>query len=161
MTNTIIQETAQPIKTCFKCGQSMPLSEFYAHPQMSDGHLGKCKECTKKDVREHRASNNSVREYDRKRGKRPDRIAKNNKRNSKNKKLYPEKFRARYAVSNAIRDGRLERGVCEICGAAERVEAHHDDYSTPLDVRWLCSRHHSLVHNEKTRKLSRRPVTDT
>ncbi len=34
-------------KTCFKCGVTKPLSEFYAHRYMSDGHLGKCKDCAK------------------------------------------------------------------------------------------------------------------
>lgn len=34
------------VKTCFKCGKEKSLDEFYTHPRMKDGHLGKCKECT-------------------------------------------------------------------------------------------------------------------
>lgn len=38
-------------KICFKCGRELHLSEFYKHPRMGDGHLNKCKDCTKHDVR--------------------------------------------------------------------------------------------------------------
>lgn len=36
-------------KKCFKCDVTKELNEYYKHPGMSDGHLNKCKECTKKD----------------------------------------------------------------------------------------------------------------
>lgn len=57
----------------------------------------------------------------------------------------PEKRRAHIAVSNAIRDGKLVKGPCEFEASGEcegRIEAHHDDYSRLLEVRWFCSRHH-------------------
>ena len=37
------------MKICFKCNENKPLSEYYKHGAMSDGHLGKCKTCTRKD----------------------------------------------------------------------------------------------------------------
>ena len=57
----------------------------------------------------------------------------------------PEKYRAQTAVGNALRDGKLVKRPCEICGDP-KVHGHHDDYSKPLEVRWLCWVHHKTIH---------------
>ena len=65
-------------KECFKCKIVKPLTDFYTHQKMADGHLNKCKECTKSDALKHRLENlERIREYDRKRGKLAVRIASN------------------------------------------------------------------------------------
>lgn len=61
-----------------------------------------------------------------------------------------QKYHAHYAVAAAVKDGRLTRLPCEVCGA-QPAEAHHDDYLKPLDVRWLCSAHHHGFHAEYRR----------
>lgn len=62
------------------------------------------------------------------------------------KKRHPEKFKAWQAVSDSVRSGELTRGQCEKCGCAENIHAHHEDYSKPLEVVWLCSPCHHLTH---------------
>ena len=54
---------------------------------------------------------------------------------------HPEKHRARSILRNAIACGEVVRQPCEVCGDPNS-EAHHDDYSKPLEVRWLCNPHH-------------------
>ncbi|MBX4188447.1 MAG: hypothetical protein KW793_04960 [Candidatus Doudnabacteria bacterium] len=57
----------------------------------------------------------------------------------------PEKKKAHYKVWYAVKVGKLLRKPCEVCGL-KKVHAHHEDYSRPLDVRWLCPSHHQLEH---------------
>lgn len=129
-------------KQCFKCGAEKPLTEFYKHSQMKDGHLNKCKECTKKAVKDNRLGKiDYYRDYDRKRGNRQDK----NYREGYRKK-FPGKYKAHNIVSNAIRDKKLFKEPCEICGS-EDTHAHHDDYAKPLNVRWLCPVHHRQWHD--------------
>lgn len=63
-----------------------------------------------------------------------------------------EKQRAHSLVRNALRKGTLQRQPCEQCGATERVQAHHDDYAKPLEVRWLCLPCHRQHHHEQRRR---------
>ena len=61
--------------------------------------------------------------------------------------------KARSKVQHATTSGALVRKPCEVCGE-KLVEAHHDDYSKPLEVRWLCKKHHMEHHvRERERKL--------
>lgn len=59
---------------------------------------------------------------------------------------YGVKTKAKDAVKWAKKTGKLVAQPCEVCGA-ERVQAHHTDYSRPLDVKWLCTIHHGEAHH--------------
>jgi len=150
------------IKKCFKCNIEWPLSNFYKHKAMKDGHVNKCKECNKKDVIENREKNISYyRQYDKLRHLKDERREyshrqakewrENNREGSNEhqrryRAKYPEKAKARYAVSNAIRDGKLKKKPCMVCGT-QKVEGHHHDYSKPLHITWLCKAHHDAMHH--------------
>jgi hypothetical protein len=139
-------------KTCFKCDTFKPLDEFYPHPRMADGHLNKCKECTKRDVKtRYDEKPEMVVAYERERARTPHRRAKAAEYLRTFRARYPEKNRARQLISAALRTGKIERRPCEACGSTDRVEAHHDDYSRPLDVRWFCFTHHrEVAHGQRT-----------
>src|SRR5882757_3866953 len=107
------------MKTCFKCNLELPLSEFYVHRQMGDGHLNKCKNCTRKDTAErvlrmsanpewveaelerHRIKSRQYREA----GNlmRPNAQTRRDSARKYNER-FPEKTKAKQAVNNAIRD---------------------------------------------------------
>lgn len=158
------------MKTCFKCNISKPLSEFYSHPRMADGHLNKCKVCTCKDtaarnaikskdpewveseLARHRTKTAKYRALGTKCKNKASSVAKWNAAN-KSKSL------AHGKVQRAVLSNTLIRKPCEVCGA-EKAHAHHDDYTKPLDVKWLCPKHHGERHVELNRIKRQQKYTD-
>jgi hypothetical protein len=142
-------------KQCFKCGEIKPLDEFYRHPQMADGHLGKCKTCARADAVENRTKNlNYYAAYEhslgrilrrRKRVQGYTRAASKDGSATRWRQQNPRKAAAHNAINHAIGRGAIERQPCEVCGNP-KTHAHHPDYSKPLDVMWLCARHHADRH---------------
>ena len=135
-------------KSCFKCLAVKPLDEFYIHTRMADGHLNKCKECTKKDVAKHREENlEKIREYDRQRDKRPERIAAKSEISKAWRLEDKRRMAAHNAVARAIKSGKIKRMPCERCNSEKSV-AHHEDYDFKLQVMWLCQSCHKQRHKE-------------
>ena len=74
--------------------------------------------------------------------------------NNERAKREAEKWAARGKVRKAVKAGTLTRLPCEVCGDPD-TQGHHDDYTKPLDVRWLCSTHHA-EHHRRERQRRRR-----
>lgn len=55
------------------------------------------------------------------------------------------KNNARSYLRVYIRRGKVARGLCEVCGDPKTV-GHHNDYTKPLQVKWLCKKHHLEIH---------------
>jgi len=130
-------------KICFKCGVDKPLSDYYLHKQMGDGHLNKCKECTKNDVNiryQGLADNKAFIEKERLRGK-----AKYAKYKYKNKTKH---------VENRSTAKHLRCVGIDLKGK----EIHHWNYNLKNDVFIVSPRAHKLIHkyitfDEETKKL--------
>lgn len=140
-------------KMCFKCQHEKPLTDFYHHPQMADGHLNKCKACTRVDVR----INRSVRDeyylaYDRGRSSLPHRRDDRRRRRKRYRRDHPERDAAYRVVSRALKSGRLKKPPqCQGCGESSLLQAHHQNYEEPLNVIWLCARCH--MHHHRIRSF--------
>ncbi len=155
------------MKVCKDCKIEKPLSEFYRHPEMADGHLGNCKQCKREYAEAHQKEKMldpewAAAEAERQRRKASKRYHLKRKHDPEYRKKrleyrrsyvarYPEKTRARNTLGNAVRDGRVKKGTeCESCGEKQRLlHGHHDDYSKPLDVHWLCARCHGKRHRTR------------
>lgn len=53
-----------------------------------------------------------------------------------------------YIVRCALKEGKIIKGICEVCGN-KKTHAHHDDYYLPLEIRWLCASHHRKIKHKK------------
>lgn len=149
------------MKICRECNTEKPLSEFYKHAAMADGHLNKCAQCVKSRVKKHREANlEKIQAYDKARANNSHRVkarknyvqteagkqAKKRAMDAYNKR-YPMAYASHVITSNAVRNGALIKpNNCSVCGSTEKIEGHHDDYTKPLEVRWLCESCHKKWH---------------
>jgi hypothetical protein len=149
------------MKVCKECKIKKPLTDYYVHKETSDGYLNKCKECVKQRVHKHRINNTiTINEYDKKRNILPHRVeARKNYTKTESGKIarkqallnykhnYPLKYAAHVITTNAIRDGNLiKKTSCSKCNSTCKIEGHHNDYTKPLDVTWLCELCHKEWH---------------
>lgn len=156
------------MRRCSKCDVIKEATEFY-------GRSRQCAECVRAYRREwsarhpgysalkrkewaeknpERAREIERRKYERRKAKRPAKVPRPpaltmSERKRRYEDKHPLKAEARKIYRYALRMGRLEKQPCEVCGEFE-VDGHHDDYLKPLEVRWLCRKHHA-EHHQKAR----------
>ena len=129
-------------RLCSVCGKDKLLSDFYNDKTRLFGKSYRCKICTQLYYKENKSRllSNQLehnREYSRRETTKKLKLQSAHRM----RELYPEKFKARDTARNAIKTGKLEKQPCEVC-EEPKAEMHHNDYSEPLEVRWLCQLHH-------------------
>jgi hypothetical protein len=151
-------------KTCWRCGETKSLDAFYRRRKSKDGRAEQCKECAKaaarawqranperaaeskrRWVKENRAKLTSVERHRRRQN--PERAREYSRRY---RERNPLKVEARHALGRALREKRVVKPkACEACHTEvtpRDLQAHHDDYSKPLKVEWLCRWCHWADH---------------
>lgn len=124
---------------CNTCLSDKPADGFYA------SNRTRCKDCIKLSVRSNRMDKiDYYRAYDKMRASTPHRMALAKRVHQDWKANYPNRRAAQVKLGNALRDGKVKKQPCWVCG--EKAVAHHPDYDRPLDVVWLCQPHHKQAH---------------
>lgn len=155
------------MKVCRRCGEEKDNSNFNKHPKPKDGLSPYCKDCVREYDRARRNTPEgreklraAQRRYNNsKKGKqkhlewrsKPKNRKSVNDRVAKYRKQNKLEVSARLQLARAVNDGEVVRGeVCEDCGRkSDTIEGHHNDYTKPLEVEWLCSRCHGKRHRIK------------
>ena len=145
-------------RPCVRCGAVLPYSEFAKDRRSPTGHGSRCKRCeaarqreydSRPENRERKALWQRDRYY---------RKADSGKRRSRYRATHaepsawdrdPVKEAARRKFRQAVRAGRLAKPeTCEDCGSKSPLHGHHEDYSKPLEVAWVCQPCHSKRHRK-------------
>lgn len=72
---------------------------------------------------------------------------KDKERERRKKRRTEYKMKQRRKLERAIYRGTISKPIeCSKCGKCCITQGHHEDYSKPFNVVWLCSRCHSDLH---------------
>ena len=119
------------MKACTTCKEQKDVDQFFRDKTKPDGRAACCRACRKVQ---------SARCYQ----KNPDAVR---VRIQAWQSKHPDRRPAHKAVESAIERGDMTRQPCRVCGNP-KTDAHHDDYTKPLEVDWLCRLHHIARHKE-------------
>lgn len=140
---------------CGTCIRYRPSEDFYEDGKTASGISSVCRQChTAASIRtrdKDRSRETNAAYMRRARSSEPERFrASDRKASARKRDKSPDKVAARNAVNSAVKRGDLMKpAACEACGEDKPVAGHHEDYSRPLEVRWLCRHCHGLVHRNK------------
>ena len=139
------------IKRCFDCKSYKRISEFGKDKTKTDGLNIYCKACQNSRQLINKSKRDEDVDYYNDRLKKVNIYHYDDKTKSERSLRWiaknPEKAKAQQALRYRIRIGVISRLPCEICGD-EKSEGHHEDYSKPYDVIWLCRKHHREIHRK-------------
>jgi hypothetical protein len=140
-------EGQDKVKVCTNCKEKKKVTEFFKNKTTEDGYHYWCKECKSKANRKYNELNKkSIRLNKKKYNESHREILRKSNKSWKNKN--PHKIEAERKISYAIRIGKIKKQNCTKCDSSKDLHAHHEDYTKPLEIIWLCRTCHFQRHKE-------------
>lgn len=140
-------------KNCYMCKKKRSLRMFYSSKHTTTGLRSECKNCSKDynqrpEVKKSKALQ-SRRSYttEKSRIREAQPKTKAMRKRIHQRRKHTVNFISRQITFLAVKAGIIKRTPCEVCGA-KKVQGHHDNYYKPLEVRWLCPKHHGEFHRK-------------
>lgn len=135
---------------CPKCNVFFARDGFYKNKQAPVGITSYCKKChmevaaaTRDKIKARQAN----REYARRARKADPEKFRKRARLASRRRVKGPAYKAYRILNNAVAYGKIEKPLrCETCNKKHRLTAHHEDYSKPLEVEWLCYECHGRRH---------------
>lgn len=126
-------------KKCITCGIEYPLSFYYKDHRNLDGLYNRCKKCHQRATNKFRIEHKELyRQYEVK-------YYEESGMGVYTRQKYYKQIKARQIINNALVAGTMVKYPCVVCNDI-KSEAHHEDYDKPLEIWWLCKKHHMLRH---------------
>jgi hypothetical protein len=115
---------------CTVCYEKKLEDMFYKRVEATTGRKSACKKCEGRKYKHKKAT--------------PEQ---NRRRWSVSKDRNPQRLKAKTAVKDALKSGKIVKPAqCSLCGSRRKIEAHHPDYTKPLYVKWWCKKCHTDHH---------------
>lgn len=146
------------MKSCIRCKKKKPLSEFYKHEKMADGHLSKCKTCCKiqSGKRETELRKNLVwlakeRERCRLKQEKLRKLGRAGKTSNTAKTAWRKRNRQKSRAHGVARKAHPKKPKkCQECKKSSKMlHRHHPDYNKPKEIIWLCPPCHGVKHRKQ------------
>jgi len=151
------------MKRCGKCNLLKEQTEFGKNKSTKDGLSSYCRGCKKlsdknsyqKNKEKRLEVSKKYRKHNKDKIRATQKIWRDNNKDKVRQSFLrafnknPEKHKARSKLNFLIYKGKIEKpDKCSICDSVVNIEAHHVDYTKPLDVEWVCSKCHYIIHHE-------------
>ena len=145
------------MKRCCRCKEEKDLKEFNKCKSAKDGLQYMCKICQKEHYQLNREkrkeyvqmNKETIKEYQKAYKKQYSQLNREKMRDYRKQYYHrnPEKQIVRNMLNNAVKSGKVHKPVfCSSCEGDKHLEAHHTDYTKPLEVLWLCRSCHVDLH---------------